>query len=266
MTKLTTRQLRIMKRRGDKIAMVTAYDYTFSRIVDEAGIDIILVGDSLGNVVQGLDTTIPVTLDEMIYHTRLAARGAKRALVVGDMPFMSFQVSPEEALRNAGRFLKEAGAMAVKLEGGQIMSETISCLASAGIPVMGHVGLTPQSVHQLGGYRVQGKKEKDAERLFADALAVQKAGAFSIVLECVPADLAKAVTEELKIPTIGIGAGPDCDGQVLVLHDLLGLTNGQVPKFVKRFAELGSMTREAVGQYIDEVRSGKYPQKGHHTY
>ena len=198
MTKITTQRLRGMKRKGEKIAMMTAYDYAFARIVDRAGIDIILVGDSLGNVVQGRDTTLPVTLEEMIYHTSLVARGTQKAMLVADMPFMTFQVSPEEALRNAGRCLKEGGAEAVKLEGGQPMAETIERIAAVGIPVMGHVGLTPQSVHQFGGYRVQGKKEKAAERLVNDALAVQDAGAFSIVLECVPAVVAKTITEKLK--------------------------------------------------------------------
>jgi 3-methyl-2-oxobutanoate hydroxymethyltransferase len=263
MGKMTTLQLRAMKRKGEKIAMMTAYDFAFARIVDDAGIDIILVGDSLGNVVQGLATTLPVTMDEMIYHTTLVARGTTDAMVVGDMPFMSFQVSPGDALRNAGRFLKEGGAEAVKLEGGEAAAETIARITSAGIPVMGHIGLTPQSIHQFGGYRVQGKKEKAAERLIGDARAVQDAGAFSIVLECVPGDLAKTITEELKIPTIGIGAGVHCDGQVLVLHDLLGLTKEGGPKFVKRYAELGSAAREALELFIREVRERRFPDDDH---
>jgi 3-methyl-2-oxobutanoate hydroxymethyltransferase len=270
MSKTTTRSLRAMKRKNEKIAMLTAYDYAFARIVDQAGIDIILVGDSLGNVVQGRNTTLPVTLDEMIYHTTLVARGAKNAMVVGDMPFMSYQVSPEQALANCGRLVKESGAEAVKLgaeavklEGGEPMAGTISRLTSVGIPVMGHVGLTPQSVHQLGGYRVQGKKDREAERLINDALAVQQAGAFSIVLECVPTELAGTVSEKLKIPTIGIGAGVHCDGQVLVLHDLLGLTEGTGPKFVKRYAEIGSAAAEAVSHFISEVRGSEYPGDEH---
>jgi 3-methyl-2-oxobutanoate hydroxymethyltransferase len=263
MSKTTTRSLRTMKRKNEKIVMLTAYDYAFARIVDQAGIDIILVGDSLGNVVQGRDTTLPVTLDEMIYHTTLVARGARSAMVVGDMPFMSYQVSPEQALANCGRLVKESGAEAVKLEGGEPMAGTISRLTSVGIPVMGHVGLTPQSVHQLGGYRVQGKKDSEAERLVNDALAVQQAGAFSVVLECVPTDLARTVSQKLKIPTIGIGAGVGCDGQVLVLHDLLGITEGPSPKFVKRYAEIGSATAEAVSQFISEVRGSEYPTDEH---
>ncbi len=263
MSRTTTRGLRIKKRKGEKIIMMTAYDCLFARIVDQADIDIILVGDSLGNVVQGRDTTLPVTLDEMIYHTAIVSRSTQNAMVVADMPFMSFQISPEDALRNAGRVMKESGAEAVKLEGGIPMAETIARLTTAGIPVMGHVGLTPQSVHQLGGYRVQGKKQKAAERLIADACAVQDAGAFGVVLECVPADLSARVTGKLKIPTIGIGAGIHCDGQVLVLYDLLGLTGPESPKFVKRYAELGSAAAEALGLFVEEVRSEKYPGDEH---
>jgi 3-methyl-2-oxobutanoate hydroxymethyltransferase len=263
MSKITNRLLRSKKRKGEKVTMMTAYDCLFARIVDAAGLDVILVGDSLGNVVQGRSTTLPVTLDEMIYHTAMVARGTEQAMVVADMPFMSFQVSPEDALRNAGRCIKEGGAEAVKLEGGSAMAETISRLTSVGIPVMGHVGLTPQSVHQLGGYRVQGKKEKAAERLVGEAKAVQDAGAFSIVLECVPTELAKTISEKLRIPTIGIGAGPHCDGQVLVLHDLLGLTGAPGPKFVKRYAELGSLVDEALRQFVEEVRGGQYPDEEH---
>ncbi len=263
MSKITNRLLRGKKRKGEKITMMTAYDCLFARIVDAAGLDVILVGDSLGNVVQGRSTTLPVTLDEMIYHTAMVARGTGNAMVVADMPFMSYQVSPEEALRNAGRCIKEGGAEAVKLEGGTAMAETISRLTAVGIPVMGHVGLTPQSVHQLGGYRVQGKKEKAAERLVGEAKAVQDAGAFSIVLECVPTELAKTISEKLRIPTIGIGAGPHCDGQVLVLHDLLGLTDAPGPKFVKRYAELGSLVGEALRQFVEEVRGGQYPDEEH---
>lgn len=263
MSRTTTRALRTKKRKCEKITMMTAYDCIFARLVDQAGIDIILVGDSLGNVIQGRETTLPVTLDEMIYHTSIVSRVTQNAMVVADMPFMTFQVSPEDALRNSGRVMKESGAEAVKLEGGRSMAETIERLTTAGIPVMGHVGLTPQSVHQLGGYRVQGKQQKAAERLIADACAVQDAGAFSVVLECVPAELSATVSQKLKIPTIGIGAGVDCDGQVLVLHDLLGLTGPETPKFVKRYAELASAASEALGLFVEEVRSGKYPGPEH---
>ncbi len=263
MSKVTRRLLRSMKRKGEKITMLTAYDYAFARIVDKAGVDVILVGDSLGNVVQGGANTLSVTLDEIIYHTRIVARGVENAMVVADMPFMSFQVSPEDALRNAGRIMKESGAEAVKLEGGAVMAETVTRITSVGIPVMGHIGLTPQSVHQFGGYRIQGKKEKAQERLINDAKILQKAGAFSIVLECTPASLAKTISEELRIPTIGIGAGPDCDGQVLVLHDLIGLNEGHVPSFVKKYAEIGTVAREAIETFARDVRDGAYPDEGH---
>ena len=265
MSKVTRRTLRSMKRKGEKITVLTAYDHAFGRIVDRAGIDVILVGDSLGNVVQGLESTIPVTLEEMIYHARMVARAAERALVVCDMPFMSFQVSPGEALRNAGRILKETGCEAVKLEGGRVMAETVERITAAGIPVMGHVGLTPQSVHQLGGYRVPGKQEKAAEGLLQDALALERAGAFAVVLECTPAELSRRISEKLKIPTIGIGAGPHCDGQVLVLHDALGMNEGHVPSFVRRFAELGAAAREGVEGFARAVRSGEYPA-GEHSF
>lgn len=250
-------------RAGERIAMVTAYDSTFARMLDEGGADVLLVGDSLGMVVQGLDSTLPVTVDEMLYHTRAVARGARRALVVGDMPFMSYQVSPEEALRNAGRFLSEGGAHAVKLEGGEAMARTIARLVDVGIPVVGHIGLTPQSVHAMGGFKVQGKSEEDATRLLRDARAVANAGAFAIVLEGIPTELARTITESLEIPTIGIGAGVHCDGQVLVCYDFLGLTPELKPKFVKRYAELFSEGRDATARYVAEVKSGAFPDAAH---
>jgi 3-methyl-2-oxobutanoate hydroxymethyltransferase len=252
-----------MKQSGERIAMVTAYDATFARMIDEGGADILLVGDSLGMVVQGLDTTLPVTVDEMVYHCRAVSRGARRALVVGDMPFLSAQITPEEALRNAGRFLAEGGAHAVKLEGGRSAAPTVRRLVDAGIPVMGHVGLLPQSVHAMGGFRVQGKTEDAAARILDDAHAIAEAGAFSVVLEGVPSDLAAQVTRELGVPTIGIGAGPECDGQVLVCYDLLGLTPDLKPKFVKRYAELYAEGRDAVARYCDEVRAGSFPSDEH---
>jgi len=252
-----------MKQSGERIAMVTAYDATFARMIDEGGADILLVGDSLGMVVQGLDTTLPVTVDEMVYHCRAVSRGARRALVVGDMPFLSAQITPEEALRNAGRFLSEGGAHAVKLEGGRSAAPTVRRLVDAGIPVMGHVGLLPQSVHAMGGFRVQGKTEDAAARILDDAHAIAEAGAFSVVLEGVPSDLAAQVTRELGVPTIGIGAGPECDGQVLVCYDLLGLTPDLKPKFVKRYAELYAEGRDAVARYCDEVRAGSFPSDEH---
>ena len=250
------------KQRGEPIAMLTAYDFTFARIFDTAGIDVLLVGDSLGNVVQGQDTTLPVTLDEMIYHTRLVARGAARALVVADLPFGSFQISPEEALRSAVRCVKEGGAHAVKLEGGTAVSATIERIVAAEIPVMGHVGLTPQAIHRMGGHRVQGRSEAAAERVLADARAVQEAGAFAVVLEGMPAALARRVTAELAIPTIGIGAGVECDGQVLVMHDMLGLSDW-TPSFVKSFAAVGASAAQAARRYVEEVRERKFPDEEH---
>jgi len=262
--RVTVPELRRMKDRGERIAMVTAYDATFARILDEGGADVLLVGDSLGMVVQGLETTLPVTVDEMIYHCRAVARGVQRgrALVVGDMPFMSYQVSAEEALRNAGRFLSEGGAHAVKLEGGAAMAPTIARLVAVGIPVMGHVGLTPQSVHAMGGFKVQGRGD-DRERVLADARAVAEAGAFAIVLEGIPTELAAAITAALPVPTIGIGAGPGCDGQVLVSYDLFGLTPDLRPKFVKRYAEGYASFVEATRAYADEVKRGVFPGAEH---
>jgi 3-methyl-2-oxobutanoate hydroxymethyltransferase len=252
-----------MKARGERIAMITAYDATFAQMLDEAGADVLLVGDSLGMVVQGLDSTLPVTVDEMIYHCRAVARGARRAMVVGDMPFMSWQPSVEQALRNAGRFLSEGAAQAVKLEGGAEAAEVIARLVRAGIPVVGHVGLMPQNVHAMGGFRVQGKTLDAAQRVLDDARAVAEAGAFSLVLEGIPSDLAARITAELDIPTVGIGAGVSCDGQVLVCYDLLGLTPNLRPKFVKRYAELFAEGRAAARNFCEEVRAGTFPTDEH---
>lgn len=261
--KLTVPELRKMKQQGQKITALTAYDYTFAKMLDEAGVDILLVGDSLGSVIQGQETTLPVTLDDMIYHTRAVVRGRKRAMVVGDMPFLSFQISVEEAKRNAGRFLQEGGAEAVKIEGGVYMRETIEAIVQIGIPVMGHVGLVPQSIHQFGGYRVQGKEKPRREAILQDAFAVEEGGAFAIVLEAVPTDLAKEITGRLSIPTIGIGAGVHCDGQVLVAHDMLGLFDMYSPKFVKRYAELKTAAMEATKNFITDVKEGKFPGAEH---
>lgn len=250
------------KEKGERIVMITAYDALFARIFDDVGVDTILVGDSLGQVVLGLPSTLGVTMEDMVRHTGAAARGTKRAFLAADMPFLSFQTGPQEAIRNAGRLL-QAGAEAVKLEGGRSVEDTIRAITRCDIPVVGHVGLTPQSVHRMGGYRVQGREEVQRQRLRDDARAVQEAGAFSIVLEGIPSDLAGEITEELAIPTIGIGAGPRCDGQVLVMQDLLGLFDEFRPKFVKRFGELGKPVRDAVRAYADEVRRGKFPGKEH---
>ncbi len=243
--------------------MVTAYDFTMARLLDQGGVDILLVGDSLGMVVQGCDTTIPVTLDEICYHTRAVARGAEFAHVVGDMPFMSFQISPTQALESAGKLVKEGMAHSVKLEGGQEVAEHVQRIGRAGIPVMGHVGLTPQSVHALGGFKVQGKSVSAAERIVADAQALEQAGAYSIVLEAIPPDVAELVTASVQIPTIGIGAGPHCDGQVLVCYDMLGMTVGRTPKFTRQFAQVGDVVREAVEQYVSDTRSGSFPAAEH---
>ena len=258
----------ILKRKGgDQIVALTAYDFPFGRIADEAGIDFILVGDSLGMVVQGMDTTLPVTIDEMIYHCRMVARARRRALLVCDLPFGTYQVSPVDAVRNASRLVKEGAAEAVKLEGGVVMSETIRAIASVDIPVMGHIGLTPQSVHRMGGHKVQGQrhgaKPGQRERILEDALAVEDAGAFALVLEGIPLDLAAEITERLTIPTIGIGAGPHCDGQILVLHDVLGLSDRTSPKFAKRYTELWQAAGEAIADYAREVRSHSFPSDAH---
>ena len=246
------------KRDKKKLIVVTAYDALFTRIVEQAGIEAILVGDSLGVVVQGKANTLSVTMDDMLYHTKLVAGAAQRALVIGDMPFMSYQASQEDALRNAGRFL-QAGAQAVKLEGGAAVADRVAAMTSIGIPVMGHLGMTPQSIHRYGGYKVQGKESDHALVLLGDAKALEAAGAFAIVLEAIPAELAKAITEQVAIPTIGIGAGPHCDGQVLVLYDLLGLFDDFVPKFVKPYAHLKADALQALRRYKEEVEQGKFP-------
>ncbi len=261
--RVTTAHFRKWKEDKRPITMLTAYDFPLARLVDEAGIDSILVGDSVGNVVLGYDSTLPVTMDEMIHHARAVTRGVSRALVIGDMPFLSYQISREEAVRNAGRFVKEAGAQAVKLEGGQDMAGTIRAIVSSGIPVAGHIGLTPQYVHQLGGYRVQGRQAEAARRLLADAVSLADAGVFCIVLECVPAEVAGRITSSVGVPTIGIGAGPDCDGQVLVTHDLLGLYGGFSPKFVKRYTNLVDEIKKALGAFREDVEGGEFPGPEH---
>jgi 3-methyl-2-oxobutanoate hydroxymethyltransferase len=249
------------KRQGEKIVMLTAYDATMARLLDRAGVDALLVGDSLGTVILGLDTTLPVTLDAVVHHTRAVSRGAERAFVIADMPFLTFQVSVAEAVRNAGRLLQEGGAAAVKLEGGRPVLDVVKRLVDVGIPVMGHLGLQPQSVHQAGGYVKQATKPEQVDALLIDALALQDAGAFSLVLESIPADVAGAVTKALTIPTIGIGAGPDCDGQILVSYDMLGLFDGFVPSFVHQYAKLGDAVVTAVREYATDVRSGQYPHR-----
>jgi 3-methyl-2-oxobutanoate hydroxymethyltransferase len=258
-SKITIPELYRMKKSGEKIAALTAYDYPFAKIVDEAGIHIILVGDSVGNVVQGEASTLPVTMDEMIYHTRIVSKGVEHAMIVGDMPFLSYQAGVENAIQNAGRFLKETGASAVKLEGGAAVSHIISAISKASIPVQAHIGLTPQSVHQMGGFKVQ----RDEDRLLADAKEVESAGAFSVVLEGIPADIARKITQTLSIPTIGIGAGPDCDGQILVLHDLLGLNKRRIPKFVKQYANLWDDAQNAIKIYVSDIQAGKFPSEEH---
>ena len=259
--KVTIHTLQAMKERGEKITMLTAYDATFARLLDEGQVDILLVGDSLGMVIQGQETTLPVTLDEMIYHIRAVARGTRRAQVVGDMPFMSYQAGIDDALDNAGRLVKEGGCHAVKLEGGAQHAELVSRLVACGIPVMGHVGLTPQSFHQMGGFKVQGRGNGEADRLIADARALESAGAYSIVLEGIPAEIAVQITESVGIPTIGIGAGAGCDGQVLVIYDLLGMDDSFKPKFVRRYEHLATRIRTAVDAYVDDVRSGNFPSE-----
>lgn len=257
--KITIIDIQKMKSDGKKISALTAYDYPFAKLIDEAGIDIILVGDSLGMTVLGYENTLPVTLEDIIYHTKAVKRGAKRALLVADMPFMSYQVSIDDALKNTGRLIKEGGAEAVKLEGGVAMQEIVSAIAEVGIPVMGHVGLTPQSIHKFGGYKVQGRKSIQARDIIEDAKALEDAGVFSIVLEGMPLELAKEITQKIKIPTIGIGAGQFCDGQVMVIHDLIGLSGEFKPKFVKRYVEAGEIIKNAVKEYIMDVVNGKFP-------
>ncbi len=259
MRPVSIHDLKAMKKQGEKIAMLTAYDYPTARLLDEAGVPIILVGDSLGMVVLGYDSTLPVTMADMIHHTKAVVRGTQQAHVVADMPFMSYQTGPEDALRNAGRLMQEGGAQSVKLEGGKSVAETVRRLVEAGIPVMGHVGLTPQSLHQLGGYKVQGKTPAAAVKLLRDAQALDEAGAYAVVLESVPAPLAGLITDRLQVPTIGIGAGPDCDGQVQVLHDMLGLYPDFVPKHAKQYAHLVDEIGRAVRQYVAEVSEGRFP-------
>ncbi|MBO8159749.1 3-methyl-2-oxobutanoate hydroxymethyltransferase [Thermosyntropha sp.] len=263
MGKVTTATLKAKKEKGEKITMLTSYDYATAAMVDEAGIDMILVGDSLGMVVLGYENTLSVTMEDMLHHTRAVSRAVKNVMVVGDMPFLSYHISREEAVRNAGRFIQEAGAHAVKLEGGKERVGTIKAILDAQIPVMGHIGLTPQSVNQLGGFKVQGKDLETARMLIEDAKALEKAGVFSIVLECVPTPLAKKITEEVSVPTIGIGAGPYCDGQVLVINDMLGMFKGHIPKFVKKYANLEPVIREALLNYKAEVEAGVFPGKEH---
>jgi len=261
--KVTTLTLRQKKERGEPISMLTAYDYPTALAMDQAGVDVILVGDSLAMVVLGYENTLPVTMEEMLHHSRAVARGAKSALLIGDMPFMSYQVSVEEATRNAGRFLQQGGMDAVKLEGGRERAEAVRCITSAGIPVMGHIGLTPQSINQLGGFRAQGKTAIAARRLVEDALVLEEAGCFSLVLESVPARLAELITRKLSIPTIGIGAGVGCDGQVLVTHDLLGLFDRFTPKFVKKYADFHGEMQRAVTDYIEDVETRRFPAQEH---
>ena len=257
--RVTIRDLRRMKRNGEKIPMITAYDYTSAQLVERAGIPLILVGDSLGQVVLGYDSTVPVTLDEMVHHIKTVVRGTQRAHVVGDLPFLSYHADIPEAIRNAGRLLKEGGAQSVKLEGGRTQAETVSRIVESGIPVMGHIGLTPQAVNQLGGYRVQGRSLKDAVRLMEDARALEEAGAYAIVLECVPAQLAGMITERVGVPTIGIGAGAGCDGQVQVFHDMMGLYQDFVPKHARQYAQLGQKIIEATQGYIRDIENEQFP-------
>jgi 3-methyl-2-oxobutanoate hydroxymethyltransferase len=258
-TQITIRTLNEMKQRGEKIAAITAYDYPFAKIAEESGVHILLVGDSLGMVVQGGANTLSVTMDEMVYHTRMVSNAAQKALVIADMPFLSYQTSIPEAIANAGRFLKESGAAAVKLEGGAAVCPVIKAMSEIGIPVQAHIGLLPQSVHQMGGYRVQ----RDEDRLLTDARAVEAAGAFSAVLEGIPAEISGKITKAVSIPTIGIGAGPDCDGQILVLHDLLGISDRHLPRFVKQYARLKDMAAEGIKAYVREVAGGVFPSRDH---
>ena len=262
---VTVRDIQAFRERGERFAMLTAYDALSARLLDDAGIPIILVGDSLGMVVLGHDDTLPVTVDQMIHHTAAVRRGVTNALVVGDMPFMSYQASTEEGVRNAGRLLKEGHAHAIKLEGGHRVLELVHRLTDAGIPVMGHLGLTPQSVNQFGGYRVQGRSDEAAHQIVKDAKALETSGAFALVLEAVPSEIAREVTDSLRIPTIGIGAGPHCSGQVLVFHDFLGITEGKAPRFVKRYASLGEEIKSAAATFAQEVADGTYPGP-EHTY
>ncbi len=261
--RVTVNKIKEMKQKQEKIAMLTAYDYPTAKLIDEAGIPLILVGDSLGMVVLGYESTIPVTMDEMIHHAKAVVRGTKQAMIIGDMPFMTYHTTISDALRNAARFMQEAGTQAVKLEGGVVSAETVKRIVDCGIPVMGHIGLTPQSVHQLGGHKVQGKTPEAAERLLKDAIALEQAGAFAIVLETMPAPLSKLITQKVSIPTIGIGAGPDCDGQVQVISDLLGLFTDFVPRHAKQYAKLADAMRTGIADYLSEVKSGTFPTAEH---
>jgi len=260
-TKVTTQTVVSMKGENEKISMLTAYDFTMAQIIDRAGIDVILVGESAGNVMAGYDTTIPMTMNNMIYHASCVVRGVDKALVVADLPFMSYQITPNEALRNAGRMMKEAGVEAIKLEGGQAVAESIKKITGAGIPVMGHLGLTPQSINKFGSYKVRAKEKQEAQQLIEDAKALEQAGCFSIVLEKIPAELAKKVTSSINIPTIGIGAGPSCDGQVLVVHDMLGLNKAFKPRFLRRYADLDTSVTDAVQNYIKDIKNGDFPNE-----
>lgn len=261
--KNTVQTILNQKNTDDKITMLTAYDYSTAKLIDEAGINSILVGDSLGMVTLGYEDTLSVTMDDMVHHTRAVTKGAKNALVVADMPFMSYQTSVYDAVVNAGRLIKEGGAQAVKLEGGAAVAEQIRAITDAGIPVMGHLGMTPQSVNAFGGFKVQGKTEETARKIIEDAKTIEKAGAFSMVLECVPSRLAKLVTDAVSVPTIGIGAGNDCDGQVLVYQDMLGMFPDFTPKFVRKFANVGEIMKTAFGEYIEEVKAGNFPSEEH---
>jgi 3-methyl-2-oxobutanoate hydroxymethyltransferase len=257
--RVTINEIKEMKQKKEKIPMLTAYDYVTARMIDEAGMPLILVGDSLGMVMLGYESTIPVTMEDMIHHTKAVVRGSKKALVVGDMPFMTYHISMSDALDNAARFIQEGGAQAVKLEGGEVVAETVRRLVACGIPVMGHIGLTPQSIHQLGGFKVRGKGLEEARKLLSDARLLEQAGAFAIVLECTPGPLSALISQKLAIPTIGIGAGPDCDGQVQVISDLLGLYTEFVPKHAKQYARLAGEIKTAVSTYAAEVKSGSFP-------
>ncbi len=261
--RVTITEIKEMKQRKEKIPMLTAYDYVTAKMVDEAGVPLILVGDSLGMVMLGYESTIPVTMEEMIHHTKAVVRGAKKALIIGDMPFMTYHISASDALHNAARFIQEGGAQGVKLEGGEVVTEQVRRLADCGIPVMGHIGLTPQSIHQLGGFKVRGKAAEEAKKLLNDARILEEAGAFAIVLECTPAPLSKLITQKLTIPTIGIGAGPDCDGQVQVISDMLGLYTEFVPRHAKQYARLAGEIKTAVSSYISEVKSLSFPTMEH---
>lgn len=256
---VTTKTVMKMKESGEKITMLTAYDYLVAKYLDQVNIDVILVGDSLGNVVHGYETTLPVTIDDMIYHAKAVKRAVKNALIVVDMPFMSFQTSIDDAIRNAGRIMKEVGVGAVKLEGGEYIAEIVKHLVKIGIPVMGHLGLTPQAINKFGTYEVRAQDKREADELLRDAMILEKAGVFAIVLEKIPADLAKKVTDSVSVPTVGIGAGPHCDGQVLVVYDMLGLTEEFKPRFVRRYSELAEIMRTAFRAYIDDVKAGRFP-------